>query len=233
MSATENSKAFLDWLENWYTGLKPLPLADVIDQPDRAAICSVDLINAFAYEGNLASPRVAGLLPAVVDLFRRAYAGGVRHFLMVQECHTPEAQEFKAFAPHGICGTHEAEMVPELAALPFAGDFRIIHKNSIETITGTAMERWLLEHAGVDRFIVVGDCTDLCVLNMALGLKLRANQQDIPRRVIVPENCVQTYDLPVSVAEKIGALPHDGELLHRLALYQMALNRIEVVSALA
>ena len=29
--------------------------------------------------------------------------------------------------------------------------------------------------------------------------------------MIVPANCVNTYDLPVDAAQKIGALPHDGD----------------------
>ncbi len=62
-----------------------------------------------------------------------------------------------------------------------------------------------------------------------MELKVRANALDLPRRVIVPANAVNTYDLPVAAAEKIGALPHDGDLLHALFLYQMALNQIEVV----
>jgi hypothetical protein len=48
-------------------------------------------------------------------------------------------------------------------------------------------------------------------------------------RIIVPENAVQTYDIPVAVAREIGALPHNGDVLHLLFLYHMRLNGIEVV----
>jgi hypothetical protein len=48
----------------------------------------------------------------------------------------------------------------------------------------------------------------------------------------VPAECAQTYDLPVSVAGTIGALPHDGDLLHAVFLYHMALNGAKVVSSL-
>ena len=209
-----------------------MPLAQVIREPQHVALASVDLINGFAYEGNLSSPRVSALVPAVVDLFRRAYALGVRHFLMIQECHSEDAEEFKAFAPHGICGTREADMVPELAALPFSTEFVVVRKNSLHTITGTTAEQWLQGRPEVDTFIVTGDCTDLCAYDLAMDLKLRANQVDLPRRVVVAENCVQTYDLPPEIAARIGALPHDGDLLHRLFLYMMALNKIEVAREL-
>ncbi|MGB8644892.1 MAG: isochorismatase family cysteine hydrolase [Anaerolineae bacterium] len=231
-SLADRARPFLSWLEQWFAHLHPLALDEVCREPDKVAIVSVDLINGFCYHGNLASPRVAALVPRVVELLQAAHAAGVFHFLMVQECHSEQAEEFHAYGPHGICGTSEAEMVPDFAALPFAGQFEIIHKNSIHAIVGTRLERWLEEHPQVDTFIVVGDCTDLCAYDAALDLKLRANIHDIPRRVIVPENCIQTYDLPVEHAQRIGALPHDGDLQHRLFLYQMALNKIEVVSSL-
>jgi nicotinamidase-related amidase len=225
----EHSREFLNWLGAWYAHLTPLALADAITDPARTAILSVDLINGFCYEGNLASARVASVIPAAVRIFEEAYARGVRHFILSQEWHSEHAEEFKAFAPHGIRNTREAETVPELKALPFANEFVIVRKNSIHTLAHTDAEKWLDEHPEVDTFLVVGDCTDLCVYESAMDLKLRANALDIPRRVIVPANAVNTYDLPVGVAEKIGALPHDGDLLHALFLYQMALNQIEVV----
>ncbi len=231
-SLADRARPFLDWLEQWFVNLKPLALDELLREPDKAALVSVDLINGFCYEGNLASPRIAALVPAVVDLLKRAHAMGLHHFMMVQECHSEHAEEFNAYGPHGICGTGEAEMVPEFAALPFAHEFQVIQKNSIHAIEGTRMEQWLAEHPEVDTFIVVGDCTDLCTYDAALDLKLRANIRDLPRRVVVHENCIQTYDLPVAHAQRIGAMPHDGDLLHRMFLYQMALNKIEVVSRL-
>lgn len=232
LTLVDRSKTFLDWLDEWHRNLQPAALSELTREPERVALAAVDLINGFAYEGNLSSPRVAALIPTVASLFSRAYDRGVRNFLMIQECHTPDAEEFKAYGPHGICGTREAETVSELAALPFAGEFVTVHKNSLHTITGTPGERWLDEHPGVDTFIVVGDCTDLCAYDLAMDLKLRANQVDLLRRVVVPADCVQTYDLTVEAAAKIGALPHDGDFLHRLFLYMMALNKIQVVREL-
>lgn len=225
----ETSRAFLDWLSGWYADLPSLALEDAITDPAGTAIVSIDLINGFCYQGNLASTRVASIVPAAAQIFERAFARGVRHFLLSQEWHSENAEEFKAFAPHGIRHTREAETVPELQALSFADQFIVVRKNSIQTFANTIAERWLAEHPEVDTFIVVGDCTDLCVYESAMDLKLRANALDMPRRVIVPANAINTYDLSVATAKQIGALPHDGDLLHALFLYQMALNQIEVV----
>ncbi len=233
INLAEKAKDYLDWLSDWYANLKPMPFEEAITDSKRTAMASADIINGFCYEGNLSSPRVAARVPPIVDLFKRAHARGVRHFILAQECHSENAEEFKAYPPHGICGTREAETVPELAALPFASEFVIARKNSLHTVTGTRFETWINDHPEVDTYIVVGDCTDLCAYDMAMDLKLRANQRDVSRRVIVPANCVQTYDLPVAAAKQIGALPHDGDFLHALFLYMMALNKIEVVKEIA
>jgi hypothetical protein len=64
-----------------------------------------------------------------------------------------------------------------------------------------------------------------------MALRVRANvlgQREA--RIIVPANCVRTYDMPVETALGLGALPHDGDLLHRIFVYHIALNDIQVVS---
>ena len=225
-------RGFLDWLSEWYSNLKPMSLREVVDDPARVAICSVDMLNGFCYEGKLSSSRAAACVRPIVDLFQRAYGQGVRNLVLIQEWHSKEAEEFEAYGSHCVQGSDEAKTIPELTALPFARDFVVVRKNSLHTIVGTSMEQWLESHSGVDTFVVVGVCTDLCVYDMVMDLKLRANAQDMKRRVVVPANAVNTYDLPVAVASQVNALPHDAELLHQLFLYMMTLNRIEVVKEL-
>ena len=198
------------------------------------ALVSVDLVKGFCSEGPLASPRVASIIPTVVRLFQRAHDLGVRHFLLTQDTHDPDAVEFTAFPPHCVVGTSESETIDELNNLPFANLFTVIPKKSLSSNIGTGLDPWLGAHPEVNTFIIVGDCTDLCVYQAAMYLRLRANVlglRDV--RVIVPADCVQTYDLSVETAEKIEALPHDGDLLHRLFLYHMALNGIEILAHLS
>ena len=77
----------------------------------------------------------------------------------------------------------------------------------------------------------MGDCTDLCVYQLAMHLRLRANALDLrDTRVILPVDGVNTFDIPVDVAQEIGAMPHHGDLMHLIFLYSMAQNGIEVVS---
>jgi nicotinamidase-related amidase len=231
--AFTTSAPFLTWLANWEAGLRSVPLAEAIPHPERTAVLCVDLIVGFAYEGPLSSPRVAGIVPPIARLFTSAEAAGVGHFVLTQDCHEDDTPEFGSFAPHCVCGSREAETVPELLALPFSDRFTVIPKNSINSAIGTTLDAWLNQHhQDVDTFIVVGDCTDLCTFQLAMHLRLRANAHGYDQRVLVPADCVQTYDLPIDIAENLGIMPHDGDLMHAVFLYQMALNGIEVIASL-
>ncbi len=226
--------AFLEWLTRWEAELPSVPLESVVQEPARTAILSVDLIKGFCTIGPLASPRVAGIVPTVVRLFQRAYDLGVRHFILTQDAHDPDSVEFGAFPAHCVAGTPESETIDELRALPFSDLFVIIPKKSISSSIGTDLIPWLDSHPAVNTFIVVGDCTDLCIYQAAMFLRLRANVRGLKDfRVVVPADGVQTYDMPVETALALGAMPHDGDLLHRIFLYSMALNGIEVVAHLS
>jgi len=235
LSAT--SQPFLNWLVNWYNGRPTVELVAILEEAggaDRAAVLSVDLTSGFCYEGALASERVGGIVRPIVHLFERAYELGVRHFILPQDSHSEDAVEFGSFPPHCVGGTAEATTVPELTDLPFSGQYLIIEKNTISSAINTGLDRWLDDHPEVTTFLVVGDCTDFCVYQLAMHLRLRANAlglRDV--RVIVPQEGVDTFDIPVAVAQEIGALPHHGDLMHLVFLFSMAQNGVEIVAKAA
>jgi nicotinamidase-related amidase len=98
---------------------------------------------------------------------------------------------------------------------------------------GTGLDDWLADHPEVTTFLVVGDCTDLCTHQLAMHLRLRANAFNLHGvRVILPIDGVDTFDIPVKVAEELGIMPHHADLLHLIFLYNMAENGVEVVTKL-
>lgn len=223
---------FLDALVGWEGNLTSLNWEDLAAeaQAGQVAVFSVDMLNGFCHEGALSSSRVEGIIPAVVKTFQAAYALGIRDFVLAQDAHTALSAEFAYFPPHCQVGTSEAETIPELAGLSFADLYKIVSKNSLNAFIGTSLGAWLETQADLNVAIIVGNCTDLCVYQTAMQIKLHAlAHNNSKRRVIVIENAVQTYDTPVAVAQELGILPHDGDILHLMALYQMALNGIEVV----
>jgi nicotinamidase-related amidase len=230
----DHARPFLAYLEEWYNALEELPLREVVaGEPERVAVISIDVINGFCKSGALASERVGRIARPVADVFTLAHNLGVRHFALIQEAHHPSATEFESYPPHGIAGTEESEAVDELKALPFFKEMAVFGKNTIHPSLGNNLDTWLAERSNVDRFIQLGDCTDICVYLSALHLKLLANARNIRRRVIVPADAVDTFDTPVSVAHELGIKAHDGDLHHVLFLHHMAMNGVEVVKKLS
>ena len=229
------SRPFLAWLVNWYNKRPNLALDQLLDgngtPPDGVALLAVDVTVGFCSDGPLASERVGRIAAPIARLFQRAHELGVRNFLLPQDTHTEDAVEFNSFPPHCVGGTSEPVTVPELRDLPFADLFMVIEKNSISSDIDTELDAWLDNHPGVTTFVVVGDCTDLCVYQLAMHLRLRANALNLrDTRVILPLDGVDTFDIPVDVAQEIGAMPHHADLMHLIFLYSMAQNGIEIVS---
>ena len=222
------------FISEWYKSLTPETLAEAIGDPAHVGFFSTDMIVGFCSEGALASERVGAIVPALVDLCQRTHALGVRHFVFTQDTHEPDAPEFDAWPVHCVRGTAEAEMIPELRALPFADLFTVFEKNSLHPALGTGFNAWLEQHPDLQTAIVVGNCTDLCVYQLAVHLRLHHNARNTPNiRVIVPADAVDTYDLAPAAAPAIGAMPHPGEFFHQVFLYHMAMNGIQIARALS
>lgn len=219
------------FIRDWIALREPLRWAD-LPPAETIGVFSADMINGFVHEGPLASAPVHALIEPVVRLFTDAWAEGVREYVLVQDTHHPETPEFESYPPHAVAGTVEAETIPELLALPFAGVFTVIEKNALAPGINTPFEECLASHPTISTAIVVGDCTDLCTYNLAMHLRMRANAHNIhDYRVIVPADCVDTFDIPAGPDLDPG-IAHPGPFFHDVFLYHMAQNGIEVVSSI-
>ena len=230
----ESSGPFLGWLVDWYNRRPTLALAQAIEEAggsEHVAVLAVDVTSGFCSEGPLSSERVGGIVGPIARLFEQAHGLGVRHFILPQDTHSEDAVEFGSFPPHCVRGTDESMTVPELRDLPFSDLFLVLEKDSIRSDIDTGLDDWLEDHREVTTYLVVGDCTDLCVYQLAMHLRVRANAFNLPDvRVVVPVDGVDTFHMPVDLAQEIGAMPHHGDLLHLVFLYSMAENGVEVVA---
>ncbi len=185
-------------------------------ESQKTALIMVDLVNGFAKEGALQSDRVQELIPELVRLARRCDELGIVK-LAFADAHFADSPEFAVYPPHCLQGTEEAEVVSELQAV---GGYTLIEKNSTNGFLEAEFQAWLKQNSTLENFIITGDCTDLCVQQFALALKAWFNLQQRQVRVILPVNAVETYDFEL----------HDGDLMNLMALYNMSVNGIEIVS---
>ena len=118
VSLVQQSGAFLEHVDHWFKELPVFFIDRELAYPEQTAVFSADMVVGFCSQGSLASPRVASLVPKVVELFQRAYSAGVRKFVLAQDTHHEDAPEFRSFPPHCVRGTEESQTIPELSALP-------------------------------------------------------------------------------------------------------------------
>lgn len=228
----------------WHRGLPALRIDELVpdeEATERTTVFVVDMINDFCKpDGALYSPRIEGIIPAIVELIKKANRSRVRT-IRIQDAHSPDAKEFKVFPRHAVRGTEGAKTIKEIMTLPFSAEFLLVEKNSLSPFPSTHVFH---ERGAAHRFtpylheifsgnngiaVLAGDCTNLCVEQTAMGLKLWANEYGKAMRVVIPVNCVQTFDLPFGTAAELGAMPHPGDMQHIFALYEMARNGIEIV----
>ncbi len=155
----------------------------------------VDMVRGFLEEGNplFCGAASRGIIPSVQRLLAREMARG-SPIIFIMDSHDPDDLEFQMFPRHCVAGTEEAEVVPELAGFP--GER--LRKKRYSGFFGTPLEQRLQE-LKPDRLIVVGVCTDICVLHTVAD----ARNRDYP--VEVPRDCVASFD----------------ERMHRFALEHM------------
>ncbi len=183
--------------------------------PAKTEMIVVDIVNGFVRQGAMASPLVEDIIPPTASLMDKC---SEKHIPIVAlaDCHSESCAEFSAFPPHCIENTAESELVDEIKA---KGGYLLIKKNS----TNGFHEDKLREHlhsSPANTFIVTGDCTDICVLQLCLSVKTYFTQKNEACRIIIPINCVETYDAPY----------HDADLMNIAAYKIMKDSGIEFVS---
>ncbi|MEE5992707.1 MAG: isochorismatase family cysteine hydrolase [Oscillospiraceae bacterium] len=193
----------LNVLEEWRTKLSELPTITMKTLADgKTGLVIVDMVNGFLTEGVLSSPRSASVLPVVENLLKMANASKMP-VVAFADCHEPDCIEFQSFPPHCIRGTSESEIAESLQQI---GGYLKIEKNSTNGFLTPEFQQFLTEHPELDKMIVCGVCTDICVMQFALTLKTFCNQSERNLNIILPVNAVETYDAPNHNADLCGMM---------------------------
>lgn len=160
--------------------------------PSRTALFVVDMVNGFAVEGAMASPRVGLMAAPIASLIRRCREAGIQ-VVAFADTHAPDSIELESYPPHCLAGTEEARLCREIRE---AGPDTLIEKNSTNGFLEPVFAAWLRDNPQIDTYIVTGDCTDICVLQFVLSAKAWHNARNRPLRLCLPLPLADTYDGP-------------------------------------
>ncbi|RAL25890.1 cysteine hydrolase [Thermoflavimicrobium daqui] len=240
----ETRASFFEYMDNLSKELPKVHVEELIQQVnhiDHVYLVLVDIIKGFCETGALSSEKVNEMVEPVWNLAQSLLKKGIPHqnVVFLNDAHPKDAVEFSAFAPHCVRGTGEEEVVATLKPLQDLPGVQTFSKNATTGLfginqQGQAFHSWL-EEVFTKRdslFIVVGDCTDLCIYQNAMGIRLLANERNAQTQVVVSKEHVRTYDVSVKQAKQLNILAHPHEVIDQFFLYHMKLNGIQVVSSI-
>jgi len=148
------------------------------------AVLVIDMLRCFMEEGYplYCGERARRIIPNVRSLLESEQGKGSQIFF-ITDSHDPDDLEFQMFPPHCITGTEEAKVIPELSGIK--GE--VIPKRRYSAFYGTPLEKKLAA-LKPGKIIVVGVCTDICVMHTVAD----ARNRDYP--VEVPVDGVASFD---------------------------------------
>jgi len=182
----------------------------------RKVLLVVDLVKGFVTEGNMADPKIQAIVPESVELVQK-FIGNGNAVVFIKDCHEKDVVEFNKFPIHCVKGTREAEMVDELKV--FESKVTVIEKNSTSAMFAMNFLNVIQQMKELEEIVIIGCCTDICVMNLAIPLQNYFDQEDRKVKIIVPKNAVETYDAPV----------HSKDEYNEMAFKFMTQAGIEVV----
>lgn len=203
----------------------------------RVGLVIVDEVNGFATvgAGNLAPPVENPLVTTMVretDRLAREFSNRGWRVLAFLDTHVPGKPE-PPYPPHCEAGTGEEDLVPELAWLEGDPNATLVRKDCINGFIGAIQADgsnrvvdWVNENR-LQALLVVGICTDICVMDFVLTILSARNHDMMPglRDIVVHAPGCATYDLPRAATRELGlpeTLSHPGAATHYMGLYFMA-----------
>jgi nicotinamidase-related amidase len=212
-----------------------------------AGLVIVDEVNGFATigAGPLAPARENAAVARMItetNRLAREFAARDWPILAFLDSHEPGKAE-PPYPPHCEIGTGQENLVPALAWLEDCRQAQLMRKDCINGYIGAerpdggnTVRDWISQHQ-LDSIVVVGICTDICVLDFVLTLLSARNHGLVAplRDILVYGPGCSTYDLPRQQALALG-LPatagHPQDLAHHIGLQVMAMRGAILADAL-
>ena len=158
-----------------------------------SAIFVIDMNQGFCEEGALADPTIKGIVPNI----RKIIMDGLKResaLFFVNDKHTEDSVEIKRYAGHCIT-PREQKTIKELSIFEEYAD-RVFYKNSTCALFAPGMMEMLLQMKNLERIVITGCCTDICIMNFAVALRNFMDEWNVDVDIVVPINAVETFHIP-------------------------------------
>ncbi len=140
------------------------------------ALLVIDMLNDFILDdAPLQVPGGKDIIPCIAKQIEKAREQGIP-ILYPCDAHAEDDAEFKIWPPHAVKGTKGAEVVDELRPAP--SDI-VIPKTRYNSFYKTDLDQ-RLGSLRVDKLIVTGVVTEICILYTAADAIMRGYEVEVP-----------------------------------------------------
>ena len=163
-------------------------------------LINVDMVKGFVKTGAMSDPYIQHIIPEHIKLMKENEGA----IVIIKDTHKENCREFKRYPVHCVEGTEESELADELKE--FEKDALVYEKNSTSTIYAENFLSDIDKMESLEEVIIIGCCTDICILNLAIPLQNYFDQKDRNITITVPKNAVETYDAPYHNREEYNEM---------------------------
>ena len=158
-------------------------------------LINVDMVNGFVNIGAMHDDYINHIIPMQINLMEEFEKDDEKLNIIVKDTHDENCIEFKRYPVHCVENTEESELVDELKK--FENENSIcFKKNSTSTIYAEGFLELINNLNNLKEVIIVGCCTDICILNLAIPLRNYFDQKDRNVEIVIYKDGVETYDAP-------------------------------------
>ena len=183
----------------------------------RELLITIDMVNGFVKEGNLAAPSIMRVVPRQIELLNAALDNKDTGLVFIRDSHPINAVEFKTYGTHCLESTKETEVIDELKEYEiYALEYL---KNSTNLMYAPKFINDLIKFNNLERIRLMGCLSEVCVENGAIGLRTFFDQINKDVEVCVHSDAIDTFDAP----------GHDADIVTKEALNRMEANGIKVL----
>ena len=151
----------------------------------------VDMVNGFIREGAMSDKYIEHIIPNQINLINNIDKSDCK-IIFVKEAHKDNSCEFNRYPKHCIKGTSEVDVVDELKM--YEESSIVFEKNSTSAMFSNGFLRIINKMKNLKEVIIVGCCTDICIMNLAVPLQNYFDEFNRNINIIIPKDCVETYN---------------------------------------
>ncbi len=217
---------------------KELPIHSQLIQVSRkAGLIIIDEVNGFATVGcgplapRTENPQVTTMIKET-DRLARTFVQHSMPILVFLDTHD-EATPEDPYPLHCLKGSGDEELVAALKWLEGCSQATLMQKNCINGFVGgidlesgrNRVINWITSHH-LDQLILVGICTDICVMDFALTMLSARNHGMTPtlKDIVIFTRALATYHMSHEEAARLNLSKtaiHPQDLTHHLGQYFM------------